>query len=79
MAFAAVLRERARRAKDAKTGRDATLYSRFHPKKYLSHHLAAIVCNAFMYDADHIEHMIRELKLDNKTKQQQQRRRAAFI
>ena len=47
-----------RRAKDANTGRDATHYSRFHPKNYLSHHLAAIVCNAFMYDTDHIEHQI---------------------
>ena len=77
MAFAAVLRERARRAKDAKTGRDATLYSRFHPEKYLSRHLAAIVCNAFMYDADHIKHQIVALQLANKTKQQQQRHRAS--
>ena len=76
MAFAAVLRERARRAKDAKTDRDATLYSRFPPEKYLSHHLAAIVCNAFMYDADHIAHQITALQLANKTKKQQQRRRA---
>ena len=77
LAFAAVLRERARRAKDAKTGRDATHYSRFHPENYLSHHLAAIVCSAVMYDAAHIEEQIVALQLANKTRQQQQHHRAS--
>ena len=42
----------------------------------LSHHLAAIVTSAVMYDADHIAHQITALQLANKTKKQQQRRRA---
>ena len=70
------LKQCARRARDAKTGRDGTRYSRFHPENYLSHHLAAIVTNAVMYDADHIAHQITALQLANKTKKQQQRRRA---
>ena len=52
-------------------------YSRFHPENYLSHHLAAIVTNAIMYDADHIMHQVTALQLANKTARQQQRRRAA--
>ena len=71
------LKQCARRARDAKTGRDGTRYSRFHPENYLSHHLAAIVTSAVMYDADHIAHQITALQLANKTKKQQQRRRAA--
>ena len=67
----------ARRAGDAKAGRDGTRYSRFHPENYLSHHLASIVCNAVLHDADHIAYQIRALQLDNKTKRQQQRNRAA--
>ena len=70
------LKQCARRARDAKTGRDGTHYSRFHPENYLSHHLAAIVTSAVMYDADHIAHQITALQLANKTKKQQQRRRA---
>ena len=67
----------ARRAGDAKAGRDGTRYSRFHPENYLSHHLAAIVTNAVIHDADHIAYQIRALQLDNKTKRQQQRSRAS--
>ena len=66
-------RARGTRASDAKAGRDATRYSRFHPGNYLSHHMASIVCNAVMYDADHIEHQIVALQLANKTKHEQQR------
>ena len=39
---ARLLRYLARRASDKKRGRDGTKYSKFHPRGYLSHHLAAI-------------------------------------
>ena len=65
----------ARRAGDAKAGRDGTRYSRFHPENYLSHHLAAIVTNAVMHDAEHIMHQpTRCSSRTSKTKQQQRRR-----
>ena len=38
---ARLLRYLARRASDKKRGRDGTKYSKFHPRGYLSHHLAA--------------------------------------
>ena len=35
-------------------GRDGTKYSKFHPRGYLSHHLAAISMAAVYTDAAHI-------------------------
>ena len=35
-------------------GRDGTKYSKFHPRGYLSHHLAAISMAAVYTDAVHI-------------------------
>ena len=43
-----------RRASDKKRGRDGTKYSKFHPRGYLSHHLAAISMAAVYTDAAHI-------------------------
>ena len=37
-----------------KRGRDGTKYSKFHPRGYLSHHLAAISMAAVYTDAAHI-------------------------
>ena len=51
MAFLTYL---ARRASDKKRGRDGTKYSKFHPRGYLSHHLAAISMAAVYTDAAHI-------------------------
>ena len=48
------LRYLARRASDKKRGRDGTKYSKFHPRGYLSHHLAAISMAAVYTDAVHI-------------------------
>ena len=48
------LRYLARRASDKKRGRDGTKYSKFHPRGYLSHHLAAISMAAVYTDAAHI-------------------------
>ena len=39
---------------DKKRGRDGTKYSKFHPRGYLSHHLAAISMAAVYTDAVHI-------------------------
>ena len=39
---------------DKKRGRDGTKYSKFHPRGYLSHHLAAISMAAVYTDAAHI-------------------------
>ena len=44
----------ARRASDKKRGRDGTKYSKFHPRGYLSHHLAATSMAAVYTDAAHI-------------------------
>ena len=41
-------------ASDKKRGRDGTKYSKFHPRGYLSHHLAAISMAAVYTDAAHI-------------------------
>ena len=49
-----LLRYLARRASDKKRGRDGTKYSKFHPRGYLSHHLAAISMAAVYTDAVHI-------------------------
>ena len=49
-----LLRYLARRASDKKRGRDGTKYSKFHPRGYLSHHLAAISMAAVYTDAAHI-------------------------
>ena len=52
---ARLLRYLARRASDKKRGRDGTTkYSKFHPRGYLSHHLAAISMAAVYTDAVHI-------------------------
>ena len=51
---ARLLRYLARRASDKKRGRDGTKYSKFHPRGYLSHHLAAISMAAVYTDAVHI-------------------------
>ena len=51
---ARLLRYLARRASDKKRGRDGTKYSKFHPRGYLSHHLAAISMAAVYTDAAHI-------------------------
>ena len=51
---ARLLRYLARRASDKKRGRDGTKYSKFHPRGYLSHHLAAINMAAVYTDAVHI-------------------------
>ena len=45
---------RSNRASDRKRGRDGTKYSKFHPRGYLSHHLAAISLAAVYTDAVHI-------------------------
>ena len=51
---ARLLRYLARRASDKKRGRDGTKYSKFHPRGYLSHPLAAISMAAVYTDAAHI-------------------------
>ena len=51
---ARLLRYLARRASAKKRGRDGTKYSKFHPRGYLSHHLAAISMAAVYTDAAHI-------------------------
>jgi hypothetical protein len=50
---AVVVRYLARRASDKKRGRDGAKYSKFHPRGYLSHHLAAISMAVYT-DAAHI-------------------------
>ena len=51
---ARLLRYLARRASDKKRGRDGTKYSKFHPRGYRSHDLAAISMAAVYTDAAHI-------------------------
>ena len=40
-----------------------TRYSRFYPERNFSQHLAAIVTNAVMHDAEHTMHQIVALQL----------------
>ena len=50
------------RASDKKRGRDGTKYSKFHPRGYLSHHLAAISMAALYTDAAHTADVVIGLK-----------------